>query len=342
MEKKPAAGQGGWLTAPSIALRMDPHALVGGLLDTVTLGGYPLINPTLVWDDQKSEIVAVGQVQIPSDYPGFKDPTTIDVTVRSSKIGKFDAHGDVGPFYADFTLDISYDTAALRTALQDLRKGDVAGAIGDAARTDRNASFAASGTTGVGGVPLNYVHAAGRAGVDGVEAHGGAAGLIGLPPGTFRPDIAVPAIGAAGGAYEATPGKGSEGVFGFGGVTSAPDLGKLSTGDIGGGVAPFAYAQISAMHKSANGHTFTITLSAQYQLGSAGPAESGPNEFRKGFDARNQAERHGTTREEKDDSQKDIIDPAVLSNEADLTRSGTQGNGAMLTVSGTFDLFGSK
>jgi hypothetical protein len=82
----PASGRGGWLTAPSFSLRLDPRGLVAGLLDQVSLGGYQLTNPTLAYDVGTDSFTAAGTVSIPTKYPGWDSPTSIAVRIRSSSL----------------------------------------------------------------------------------------------------------------------------------------------------------------------------------------------------------------------------------------------------------------
>jgi hypothetical protein len=115
--KPPARGRGGWLTAPSFSLKLDPAGMVAGMLDQVTLGGFQLTNPTLVFDAGSNSVTGVGTVSIPTMYPGVDSPTLIQVRVRSSGLGLFEAEATTGPFVAELTVDLAYDSEPLRRVI---------------------------------------------------------------------------------------------------------------------------------------------------------------------------------------------------------------------------------
>jgi len=341
--KPPGGGRGSWLTAPSFLLRLDPRGLVAGLLDQVSLGGLQLTDPTFTYHAAGNTFAADGTVSIPSDYPGWKTPTDIRVSIRSSALNRFDVQGGTGPFIADLTLDVGYDKAQLQRVLGAVRTGDLSTAAGRLAGLDRPAHFAVSGAAGVGTaghhLPLTYLRGSGSVGPAGATASGGAAGVIGLPPGTFRPDLAVPALGAVYGGVSAERGGGVSGGYAFGGITGTPSIKNLVTGDLAGAFAPFAYAQVTAARQTADGHRFSLKISAQYQLGSGDAAQSPLAQFRSDLDARRQAERHAG-RVDGDPKTADI-DPAVRSQWVGEEPSGA-GAGVSAVVTGTFDLFGGQ
>lgn len=343
VSKPPGSGQGRWLTAPSFGLRLDPRGLVAGLLDQVSLGGMQLLDPTLVFDAGSRSVTAVGTVSIPTKYPGFDSPTNIQVKIRSSSLGRFEAEGRTGPFVAELTLDLSYDSEPLKRMIEAARSGDLAGAAATVPDIDRHARFGMSGTAGVGfpghKLPLTYVRGSGTVDPSGLSVRGGAAGVIGLPQGTFRPDMPVPAAGAAYGAAKVSGDGSATGGYGFAGITGTPSIGDLATGNLSKAFAPFAYAQVMAAHKTVDGHQFTVKISAQYQLGSQTAPGSAVEQYRGDLDARRQAERYYTR---SDDPKKSGIDPAVLSERAAMEAPPTIGSGATITVTGTFDLLGGK
>ncbi|MDT7797383.1 MAG: hypothetical protein QOI78_816 [Actinomycetota bacterium] len=341
--KPPGGGRGSRLTAPSFLVRLDPRGLVAGLLDQVSLGGLPLTEPTFTYHAAGNTFAADGTVSIPSDYPGRKTPTDIRVSIRSSALNRFDVQGGTGPFVADLTLDVGYDKAQLQRLWAAVRTGDLGAAAGKLGDLDRPAHAAVSGVVGVGTaghhLPLTYLRGSGSVDPAGARASGGAAGVIGLPPGTFRPDLAVPALGAVYGGVSAERGGGVSGGYAFGGITGTPSIKNLVTGDLAGAFAPFAYAQVTAARQTADGHRFGLRISAQYQLGSGAAAQSPLAQFRGGLDARRQAERYAG-RADGDPKTADI-DPAVRSQWTGDEPSGA-GAGLSAVVTGTFDLFGGQ
>ena len=344
LRKRPARGRGGWLTAPSFTLRLDPRFLVAGLLDQISLGGYPLTNPTLVYDVGTDSITAVGTVSIPTKYPaGWDSPTDIQVRVRSSGLGHFAVQGTTGPFVADLTLDLSYDSTPLKRSWKAAMAGDLGTAAAGLGEVERQARFRVSGTAGIGGparkLPLTYVRGTGSVGPSGASGAAGAVGAIGLPKGTFHPELAVPALGLAGGGGWIRR-RGVTAGYGFGGITGTPSIQHLLTGDLASGFVPFAYAQVMAMHRTPGGHQFSIKISAQRQLGSSGQSETPVEQFRGRLDTQLLAERY--SERVKADPERAHLDPAVLARWADLTSGPAGSTGVGVVVTGTFDLFGSK
>lgn len=325
--------------------------MVAGLLDQVSLGGLQLTNPTLVYGAGTNSVTAVGTVSIPTNYPPkFDSPTNIEMRVRSSGLERFDVQGRTGPFVAELTVDLSYDSAPLERVLKAATAGDLGAAATRLGDIERHARFGMSGTAGVGWpghkLPLTYLRGRGSVDPSGVTVRGGAAGVIGLPKGTFHPELAVPAVGAAVGAASVKPQRGRTSRpytagYGFAGVTGTPSIQNLVTGDLAGAFAPFAYAQVVASRRTADGHQFSIKISAQYQLGSAGKVGSPVEQYRSGLDARRQAERHDDARAQGDPKRAGI-DPAIRSQWDDFSKGPVGGTGAEVVVTGTFDLLGGR
>ncbi|HYO19956.1 MAG TPA: DUF4157 domain-containing protein, partial [Dermatophilaceae bacterium] len=267
--KPPGRGRGALLTAPSFSLRLDPRGLVAGLLDQVNVGGFTLTNPTLVYNAGTGSVTAAGTVSVPTKYPGWDTPTNISVRIRSSNLGRFDVEGSAGPFVAQLTLDLEYESAPLKRVLGAVMAGDFQDAASGLGGIERRTAFRVSGSAGIGGtahkLPLTYVRGSGSADPSGVSGVAGAAGLIGLPKGTFDPKLAVPAAGVAlsGGSIRregpSAPVHGTAG-YGFAGLTGTPSIQKLLTGDVAGGFVPFAYAQVLGVHRTKGGHQFTIKI----------------------------------------------------------------------------------
>jgi Domain of unknown function (DUF4157) len=341
--KPPGYGRGSWLTAPSFMLRLDPRGLVAGLLDQVSLGGFPLTNPTLVYDVGTDSITAVGTVSIPTKYPGWDSPTNIEVRIRSSGLGQFNIQGTTGPLVAGLTLDISYNSAPLERVLKAATAGNLAVAAAGLGEVEREARFRIAGSAGVGWpahkLPLTYVGGVGSVGPSGASGAAGAVGVIGLPKGTFHPELAVPAAGLAGGGTLIRR-TGATAGYGFGGITGTPSIQKLLSGDLTGGFVPFAYAQLMATHRTSDGHRFSIKISYQYQIGSTGEGETPVEQFRSGVDARRQAERYAARAE--GDPKRAHIDPAVLSHWTELQSGPAGSTGGGLVVTGSFDLLGGR
>jgi hypothetical protein len=318
--------------------------MVAGMLDQVSLGGMQLTNPTLVFDAGSDSVTAIGTVSIPTKYPGFDSPTNIQVKVRSSALGRFEAQATTGPFVAELTLDLTYDSEPLKRAFDAARLGDLAGAAASIPDVDRHARFGVSGTAGIGlpgrRLPLTYVRGSGTVGPSGLSARGGAVGAIGLPQGTFRSDMPVPAAGAAYGATRAGSDSATTGGYGFAGITGTPSISDLVTGNLSKAFAPFAYAQVMAAHRTADGHRFTVKISAQYQLSSDAAPRSPVEQFRDDVDARRQGERYHHRSD--DDPKRSEIDPALVSERTRMEAPSAIGSGAMITVTGTFDLLGGK
>lgn len=272
-----------------------------------------------------------------------KYPTNIQVRFRSTNLGKFDVQGSYGPFVADLTLTFSYDTAPLKRVLEAATTGDLGAAAAGVSGVSKTGSFTLSGSAGIGTqahkVPLNYARGAGTAGPSGLHGGGAAGGIIGLPAGTFHPELAVPALGAAGGVGSAERSGAASGVFGFAGITGKPNLQAVSSLDFGGMLEPYAYAQITAARRTAGGHEIGIRLSAQYQLGGA-PAGPGMLEHtRTSIDDERQRVRYGKATENRSE----LIDPVVRSQWAGMSSASPQGGfNANVKVFGTFEAFGGK
>lgn len=358
IRKRPATGQGTWLTAPSFSLRLDPRLAVGGILDQVDLGGFRLTNPTIVFNRKTDRLEGRATVSLSTEATrGFASkfsvaeaPTEIDVRIRSTPLGRFDVQGSYGPFVTDLTLTLDYDSEPLRrflgTAIEAAVAGDplaLPGLLGQVSGLPKSGTIGFSGSFGIGGtarkLPLNYLRGSVELGPQGARGWAGAAGLIGLPAGTFLPDLGVPALGAAGAYGSARRSGAYSGVFGFAGVTGKPSLPAISKLDLAGMIEPFAYAQVTAARRTANGHELGIRISAQYQLGGAGQ-EAGPVEqLRLGIYDERQRERYATAKEY---TKEENIDPAVRSRWAGF---GGQPEGALsggVVVFGTFDLLGGK
>lgn len=346
LDKRPASGKGRWLTLPSFHLRMDPRHLVFGLLDQVSLGrGLRLTNPTLVFEPGSNSVTAAGTVSIPTPYPpAFDSPLNVGIRIRSTGLEKFAIQGGVGPFLADITLTLDYDSEPLRQLLSRLQAGDLVNAASGAGQLDRDAGFRLSGTAGVGGrggkVPLTYLRGSGTVSPQGVRGWGGAAGVIGLPAGTFHPELAAPAAGVALGAGSLRPSGSADVVAGFGGVTGTPDIQKLLTGDFAGGFVPFAYAQVTGMHRTKDGHVFSIQISGRLAIGDDQRGVSGLEQLRAAVDTERQGVRYPV--DEGDEPWRRNIDPSVTAHRRRLSSSPAVGSGVSITLSGTFDLFGSK
>lgn len=348
--KRPGRGS---VEVPSGYLKIDPRLMVAGILDQVSLGpGIKLMNPIVTIDPQSGMLTGSAVVSLAEDHPLFqKYPTNIQVHFRSTSVhfrltsvSKGNVHGSYGPFGADLTLTFSYDTDALRQVLKAAAAGDLGAVAGGVSGVSKTGSFKLSGSAGIGTraqVPLNYVRGAGMVGPSGVRGWGAGGGVIGLPAGTFHPELAVPALGGAAGAGSAERSGAASGVFGFAGITGKPNPQALSSLDFGGMLEPFAYAEISAARRTAGGHEIGIRLSAQYQLGGA-PAGPGMLEHtRTSIDEERQRVRYAKAEENRSA----LIDPAVRSQEAGMRMSSESRLGdfsAMLTVSSTFEAFGSK
>ncbi len=345
--KPPGGGRGGWLTAPSFMLRLDPRGMVAALLDQVSLGGFQLTNPTLVYQADTNSISAVGTVSIPTKYPPrFDSATNIDVRVRSSGLDRFDIQARTGPFVADLTVDLTYNSASLKRALKAVMAGDLGAAATGLGDIERHARFGISGSAGVGGaahkLPLTFLRGSGSVGPSGATVWGGAAGAVGLPKGTFHPKLDVPAAGAALGGASVKRDGGYTAGYGFGGITGTPSIQNLVTGDLAGAFDPFAYAQLTAIHETANGLKFEIKISAQKRLGSTGTSGTSVEQFRSDLDAQR---RYGVVRPESDPIKRADIDPAVLSQWSNLQSdptSSTSGMSAGVEVTGKFDLLGGR
>jgi hypothetical protein len=338
--KPPGGGRGGWLTAPAFSLKLDPRGLVAGLLDAVHLGRFQLINPTLVYSADSGSFTAVGTVSIPTNYPGLDTPTNVEVRIRSTGLKASEVTARTGPFVAELTIDLDYDSAPLKHALEAASRGDLGAAASALGGIDRTAGFRLSGTAGPGWpghkIPLAYVRGSGSIGPSGAGVQGGAAGAIGLPKGTFHPEIAVPAAGAAVGAAKAEAGGGVTGGYGFAGITGTPSIQNLVTGNLRGAFAPFAYAQATGVRRTSNGHEFSIKLSAQWELGSREAPGTPTEQVRGAVDEGRKRERYF------DKSEGPNLDPSVLSHWKEFGPSATGGSGASIVVTGTFDLLGGR
>ena len=339
--KPPGSGRGGWLTVSAFSLKLDPRGLVAGLLDAVHLGRFRLINPTLVYSVDSRSFTAVGTVSIPTDYPLLDTPTNIEVRIRSTGLKASEVTARTGPFVAELTIDLDYDSAPLKRVLEAASRGDLGAAASALGGIDRTAGFGMSGTAGLGWpghkIPLTYVRGSGSIGPSGARVHGGAAGFIGLPKGTFHPDLAVPApLGAAVGSAKAEPGGGVTSGYGFAGITGTPSIQNLVTGNLRGAFAPFAYAQATGVRSTSNGHEFSIKLSAQYELGSREAPGTPTEQFRGAVDAGRRRERYF------DKSKEPNLDPSVLSHWKEFGPPATGGSGGSILVTGTFDLLGGR
>ena len=341
--KPPAAGRGGWLTAPSFMIRLDPRVMVAGLLDQVTLGGLVLTNPSLVYSTRTNSFTAAGTVSIPTAYPGWDSPTDIGVQIRSTALGDFKITGGVGPLVADLTVDLTYDAAALRRIRTAVMAGDLGSAAAALPDVERRVGVGFSGRAGIGWprhmLPLAYARGRGSVDPSGARGFGGVAGVIGLPKGTFHPELAVPAAGLAAGGASIRRGRGATYGYGFAGITSTVSIGDLVTGDLGGAVSPFTYAEVMVVRRTSGGHQFSLKLSAQNPL-SAGVQEPGLEQIREAGYARRQAERYAGRPEGA--AKREDIDPAVLSHRADLLKRPDQGRAVGAVFTGTFDLFGGR
>jgi hypothetical protein len=130
------------------------------------------------------------------------------------------------------------------------------------------------------------------------------------------------------------------GGYGFGGITGTPSISDLVTGNLSRAFAPFAYAQVMAAHKTSDGHRFTVKISAQHQLGSDAAPRSRVEQFRDDLDARRQGERYHNRSDNH--PKRSEIDPALVSERKSLEAPPVLGSGAMITVTGTFDLLGGE
>jgi hypothetical protein len=367
--KPPGGGRDGWLTAPSFSLRLDPRGLVAGLLDQVSLGGYSLTNPTLVYDVGTDTFTAAGTVSIPTKYPQLDSPTNIAVRIRSSSLGlrhlparaqpgvggghqRFGIQGSAGPFAGELTLDIQYDWTPLMRMWKAAKAGNLGAAAAGAGEVERQARVGFSGSAGIGWpghyLPLTYAHGSGSVGPSGTSGVATVAGAIALPKGTFHPELSVPAAGIAfgGGSIRRT---GTTAGYGFGGITGTPSIQKLLTGDLADGFVPFAYAQVTAIRITPSGHQFSIKISGQYRLGATSEGATPLEQFRADIDAQREAERYetgGTGDFERANIdphlKRAVVDPAVLSRWIELQPGPGSSTGADLVVTGTFDLLGGK
>jgi hypothetical protein len=384
--KPPASGRGGWLTAPSFSLRLDPRGLVAGVLDHVSLGGNLLTNPTLVYNVGSDSFTAAGTVTIPTEYPQWDSPTNIAVRIQSSSLGllqqatsgdvpepgrqshqhlpgpdrpdfggrhqRFGIQGSTGPFVGELTLDVQYDWAPLMRMWRAAKAGKLGAAAAGSGEVKRQAHVGFSGSAGIGGtahyLPLIGVRGSGSVGLSGASGAAIAGGTIALPKGTFHPELTVPALGVAAGAGSIRS-TGTTAGYGFGGITGTPSIQKLLTGDFAGGFVPFAYAQVTAIRVTPSGHKFTIKISGQYRLGSAGAGGTPLEQFRADVDAQREAERYATGGEGDFERanldphlHRAVVDRALLSHWTELQAGPDSSTGAGLVLTGTFDLLGSK
>jgi hypothetical protein len=342
MRKPPGSGRGAALTAPSFVLKIDPRGMVGGILDRVDLGGFSLINPTVVFNPKSDTLTGEATVSIPdAQYPAhLVGPTDIKVRVTSSTPGKFTAEADYGPFVADFTLTLDYDTAPIEKILKAVMSGDVASGIGQLGDVQTDVGFKARGTLGVGTqkyrLPLTAGGVSGRVGPRGASWRGGAAGAILVPAGTFHPDLTAPGVGGTYSAGKRTRSGGGSGTSAMAAVTGTPSIEAISKGDLGGVFKPFLYAQITHATRTAKGHVLGIRLSAHYRLGGgAGPVDP--------LDQAREKMQEDRYRLGGDAKTRPSIDPAVTNKWADMQGGGRdeQWRGG-IEVFGTFDFLGGK
>jgi hypothetical protein len=346
MRKPPGSGKGAMLLAPSFALKLDPRFLIGAVLDKVDLGGFTLINPSIAFNPKTDTLTGEATVQIPTAYPeGFDSPTEIKVRFRSSSLGRVDASGAYGPFAADLTLSLDYDSEPLRKVVTAAMAGNWRAAAAQAPGIPTSGSASLSGSAGIGlpgkKLPLTGFKGSADFSPEGADVRGGAAGLVGLPAGTFHPELAVPAAGAMGGLGSFERSGASSSLSGFAGVTGTPNLQAISKGDLGGAFEPFAYAQVTAARTTAGGHEFSVRISGQLRLGET-PGQPGMfDAVRGGLDSERQSQRLGPGADPH--SSKDLIDPAVKSQWAAMQGGDPDATwGANVSLYITFDAFGSK
>lgn len=337
---KPGSGRGSRLTMPSFTLRLDPRGIVAGLLDHVSLGGLQLSNPTLIYSAGVNAIFAAGTVSIPTRYPGWDTPTNIEISVKSTGLERFDAEATSGAWVADLTLDLAYDSARLESVLGHAALANFGAIRHELKDFDRDVRFRISGSAGPGGsarkLPLTFLRGSGSISSTSAHVHGGAAGLMALPSGTFHPQLAAPAVGAAFGSGSTQRKGDTTGRYGFGGITGTLSIPDLLTGNIGDTFTPFAYAQVAMGKKTAEGHRFGIKVSVQYELGSTQKPGNPIEHVRSNLYDRRQRERYNKRPNKPD------LDPAMLSHWRDFEVTPLSGAAVNAVLSSTFDLLGGR
>lgn len=343
VRKPPGAGRGGFLTAPSVELRIDPTMFVGGVLDGVDLGGFTLVNPTVVFNPKSNTLTGEATLSIPSgQYPRrLIDPTDVHVRFTSSALNRMRVEGGVGPFAGELTLTLEYGGIEQLTAMKAaLLRGDVAAGAKQLGTLPRSGHFSASGHLGIGteehNVPVMGGAVRGDVSPDGVSWQGGTVGGLLVPQGTFRQDMDVPGAGVTGTVGERSrAGAGSE-TSGMAAVTGTPSIAAATKGDFGNVFPPFLYAQVTHTTRTANGHVLGVRISGHLKLG----GEQAAPDLRLQMGEKLQQDRY---RQGGDADNRPTIDPTVTGHWDDLrAESRDEKWRAGVEVFGTFDLLGGK
>lgn len=339
--KPPGSGQGSALTAPSFALKIDPRIMVAGILDRVDLGGFTLVNPTVVFNPKSNTLTGTATLSIPSSqYPAHLiAPTDVHVRFQSSSLGSVKIEGETGPFVGELTLSIDYDDVeGLKKLKRAMLSGDLEGGLATLSDLPKNAKFSARGRLGLGtqkySLPLAVGGAKGEVNQQGVDWAAGTAGALLVPKGTFRQDMDVPGVGAQGQLGQQSRAGERSVTSGMAGITGTPSIAAATQGKFGEVFPPFLYAQISHTTTSAKGHVLGIRLSGHLRLAGAAAAP----------DPREQAAeklQQNRYRQGGDASNPPAIDPTVTGAWDDMrAESRDERWRGSVEVFGTFDLLG--
>lgn len=343
VRKPPGTGRGAALTAPSFELRIDPTIMVGGILDGIDLGGFTLVNPTVVFNPKSNTLTGVATLSIPSSAypPQFVAPTEIEARFTSSSLGSFQVEGGLGPFVGELTLSIEYGgIESLKALKAAILRGDVGEGAEQLATLPTNARFKASGHLGVGTqkyhLPLAGGLASGEVNEKGVSWGGGTAGALVVPKGTFREDIDVPGAGVQGQLGKQSWSGERAVTSAMASVTGTPSIAAATKGDWGKVFPPFLYAQVAHTTRNAKGHVLGIRLSGHLRLG----GEAEPADVREQAGEALQQSRY---RQGGDAQNRPNIDPVVTNKWEDLTAGGRDEKWrGGIEVFGTFDVLGGK